>query len=466
MQPPGHVTHIPSTLSTPGACGRAMSDIIWTHDAPFASRDVCFYRSNDDTLCRVNFDGSQQQTLSSRKMTYSPFVSDDVVYFVADDHTFWRIGIDGKDNEQQIGKARLGSAPFVVGDDIFYQGDDNSLRSIKITGKGDYQLGTSETASTPVATTNGTVIFQGTNGVLWRQTASPSSTPTQIGGEYNGQPVLFETKAAPLLYNDYVYFRGTDNRVWKVSPDGTDIFVYDDSVRTVTTPAVDEDRLFATPPFSDMICVERDCSTQFNLAYQCHMDSKPFAANGKLYIRGIDDHLWMVVPSPRTFDKVSGLRVESHGAFLCNVLMRGPQHAVGPVSPQLSGLSGVAEVDLTRASGLRAGDQMCPDVSIELGKLSHLAEDNVMFDPNSPDVAYYTLTGSTEFPNWHYQGARDAIVKPFRPDQSPAWCWVGSGKPVDPRPVPPTDRPAAVSDPGGMDRSGASKHESGRARRQ
>jgi hypothetical protein len=414
-----------------------MSDIIWTHDAPFASKDVCYYRSNDDTLCRVNFGGDQQKALTSRKITYSPFVSNDVVYFAADDHSLWSIGIDGQPgDERPVGAARSGSAPFVVGKDIYYQGDDNSLRSITTTGESDYQIGTSETVSTPVATDK-VVIFQGTNGALWRQTPSATSTPTQLAGDYAGNHVLFETSAAPHLYNNYVYFRGTDDRVWQVSPNGKEIFQYNESVKTATTPVVDEDKLYAAPYETDIICVEKDRSTQWNLAYQSHPDSKPFAANGKLYIRGIDDHLWMVTPSPRTLDKISGLRVECNwAAYLCTVLMHGPHGAVGPVSPSLGmGFTGATEVDLTRASGLQDGSELCPTVSVDLVNEDHFAETNVMFDSSSPDVAYYTLTGSAGYPNWHYQGARTAIVKPARPGQSPTWCWVGSGQPIDPRPI-------------------------------
>jgi hypothetical protein len=100
----------------------------------------------------------------------------------------------------------------------------------------------------------GYVYFQGTDDKLWKVNVNnPGVDRTNFGEHPYGQtgPIQKDaliTKSSPVVASspidgrDYVYFQGADNRLWRISTDGTSLaspncnstngtpFVYGDSV--------------------------------------------------------------------------------------------------------------------------------------------------------------------------------------------------------------------------------------------
>ena len=75
------------------------------------------------------------------------------------------------------------------------------------------QIGNNTTASRPFVTPGGVVYFRGTDNKLWRVN-SDGTNQMQIGSN--------TTKSTPFVTPDgWVWFQGTDNKLWKVFNDGT-----------------------------------------------------------------------------------------------------------------------------------------------------------------------------------------------------------------------------------------------------
>ena len=56
------------------------------------------------------------------------------------------------------------------------------------------------------------IYFQGTDDKLWR------INPDGSGGVNLGG---YKTKSTPTVFGQYIYFQGTDNKLWRINIDGT-----------------------------------------------------------------------------------------------------------------------------------------------------------------------------------------------------------------------------------------------------
>lgn len=100
-------------------------------------------------------------------------------------------------------------------------------------------------------------------------------------------------------------------------------------------------------------------------------------------------------------DRCSGITVENTGAFVMKFFVRGPN---GQTSPQAE--FPVGQFQTTQRIGwvgFAKGDEMWPVADVVMGA-EHEAGDNVIWDPDSPNIARYTCGGTSQFPSFTYCG--------------------------------------------------------------
>jgi hypothetical protein len=134
------------------------------------------------------------------------------VFFQGTDNTLWRIDLDGSGGIK-LGNYQTSSSPIVLGNYVYFRGTDNKLWRINWDGSGGVNLGGYKTSSTPYVTPQH-VYFQGTDNKLWA--TNPDGTGgTNLGG--------YQCKSSPTVDTslNFVYFQGTDNSLWRLNLDGS-----------------------------------------------------------------------------------------------------------------------------------------------------------------------------------------------------------------------------------------------------
>jgi hypothetical protein len=215
-----------------------------TKDSPFVTaRDVVYFRGTDDKLWRVNGDGdpTSQWQIGTNTTNSTPFVFDDPatgkewVYFQGAGHVrgdyLWKVQGDRDGTDlTHIGNNKTASTPFVFADlngdiKVYFEGTgrgDHKLWKVNSdpSGSGLTQPGNNYTKSSPFVFRDPTgdwVYFRGTDDRLLRVRTN-GADGMWLGGNH--------TKSAPFVAQDptgdiWVYFQGTDDRLLRVKSDGT-----------------------------------------------------------------------------------------------------------------------------------------------------------------------------------------------------------------------------------------------------
>jgi hypothetical protein len=95
-------------------------------------------------------------------------------------------------------------------------------------------IGNNTTKSTPFVTTDGWVWFQGTDNKLWK---------VFNDGTQQSQPGNNTTSSSPIVIGQLVYFQGTDNKLWQMHTDGTQQVNLGGNT-TSSTPAATADSVY------------------------------------------------------------------------------------------------------------------------------------------------------------------------------------------------------------------------------
>ncbi len=145
------------------------------------------------------------------------------------------------------------------------------------------QIGNNTTASTPFVTSDDFVFFQGTDNKLWK-VKSDGSSQMQIGHN--------TTKSTPFVTGDgWVWFQGTDNKLWKVFNDGTQQSQPGNNT-TSSSPFVSSDGwVYFQGTDNKLWRMRTDGSGQVNLGGNTTA-SAPTAIGDSVYFRGTDNALW------------------------------------------------------------------------------------------------------------------------------------------------------------------------------
>ena len=184
-----------------------------TSSSPFVTADdVIYFRGTDDKLFRVNSDGSGLSQIGHNSTKSTPFVTaDGWVWFHGTDNRLYKVFKDGTQLSRP-GANDTYCAPVVVNDVVYFQGKDNVLFRMDTAGSAQKQIDKCTTKSTPFVTADGWVWFQGTDDHLYKV----FNDGTQLS-----RPGANDTSSPPVVVNNVVYFRGKDNVLFRMNPDGS-----------------------------------------------------------------------------------------------------------------------------------------------------------------------------------------------------------------------------------------------------
>jgi hypothetical protein len=148
------------------------------------------------------------------------------------------------------------------------------------------QIGSNTTSSSPFVTSDGWVYFQGTDDKLWK-VFNDGSQQSQIGGN--------TTKSTPFVTSDgWVYFQGTDDKLWKVFNDGSQQSQIGGNT-TNSTPFVTSDGWVYFQGTDDKLWkVFNDGSQQSQIGGNTTKSSPFVTPDGWVWFQGTDDRLWKV----------------------------------------------------------------------------------------------------------------------------------------------------------------------------
>lgn len=205
-----------------------------------------------------------------------------------------------------VGTVAKFTPPTIANGKVYVATFDNRLM---VYGDGAHQQGQFHTGyktqSSPFVYQNN-VYFQGTDDKLW-QVSGDGSTGVNLGG--------FKTKSSPFVANRYAYFWGTDNKLWKVSiSDPTHDNTNLGGFKTQASPFIDSGYVYFRGTDDKLWQVSINDPTHDNRnlgGFKTH--STPFVSDGYAYFQGTDDKLWQVSINDPTHDNrnLGGFKAKS-----------------------------------------------------------------------------------------------------------------------------------------------------------
>jgi hypothetical protein len=147
------------------------------------------------------------------------------------------------------------------------------------------KVGMNKTSSAPFVTSDGWVYFRGTDDKLWKVSVCGTGQ-LWIGSNH--------TKSTPFVTSDgWVWFQGTDDKLWKVFIDGTQLSQPGNN-STSSSAAVVGDWVYFRGTDSKLWRMKTDGSAQNQISNNT-ASSTPFVTpDGWAYFQGTDNNLWKV----------------------------------------------------------------------------------------------------------------------------------------------------------------------------
>jgi Domain of unknown function (DUF5050) len=147
------------------------------------------------------------------------------------------------------------------------------------------QIGNNTTSSAPFVTAGNVVFFRGTDNKLWKVNADGSGQ-LQIGHN--------TTKSTPFVTPDgWVWFQGTDNKLWKVFNDGSQQSQPRNNT-TSSAPTVVGDWVYFQGTDNKLWRLHTDGSAQNQIGNNTTKSTPFVTLDGWVYFQGTDDKLWKV----------------------------------------------------------------------------------------------------------------------------------------------------------------------------
>jgi len=137
------------------------------------------------------------------------------------------------------------------------------------------------------------VYFQGTDDKLWKIKNDGSGT-YHIGA---GNPYVIpffgcSTKSSPFVAGDYVYFQGMNDGLCKVKNDGTGYYNIGGH-KTKSSPFVSGDWVYFQGTDDKLWKIKNDGSSNYHIGGH-YTKATPFVAGDWVYFQGTDDKLWKI----------------------------------------------------------------------------------------------------------------------------------------------------------------------------
>ncbi len=216
-------TYDPHGNTTGYSCTNDQSTDVWTYNQGVILGALCELYAAPQLIA-----GSDPQLLDAAERIADPLIQSPYRSIVGA-------------GESQIGDNSTASAPFVMAhplglygvllDYVYFRAIDNKLCKVNFDGSRLSQVGNNTTASTPFAVSHATdywqtlwlhqeiydwVYFRGTNNQLYR-VRTDGSQQSQIGNMTSASMPFVVVQGT----DDWVYCQGVDNKLWRVKYDGS-----------------------------------------------------------------------------------------------------------------------------------------------------------------------------------------------------------------------------------------------------
>ena len=165
-----------------------------------------------------------------------------------------------------------------------------------------YNIGNNTTKDTPFVTPDGWVWFQGTDNKLWK-IKNDGSGQAQIGNN--------TTNSTPFVTSDgWIWFQGTDNKLWKVRTDGTQQSQPRNNT-TAAAPTVHGSWVYFRGTDNKLWRMMTDGSTQNQIGGNTTLSTPFVTPDGWVYFRGTDNKLWKVKNDGTSQSQIGGNTTKS-----------------------------------------------------------------------------------------------------------------------------------------------------------
>ena len=224
-----------------------------------------------------------QHQIGNNTTLSTPYVtSDGWVWFQGTDNRLWKVHTDGTD-QSQPGNNTTSSSPFVLGEYVYFRGTDNKLWRMKTDGLSQNVINNNTTSSTPSSLL--------TVGVV------PGHGQQAVEGLHRRNPTVAAARqhhlVASLRARGVVYFRGTDNKLWRMKTDGSSQNVINNNT-TSSTPLVTSDGWVWFQGTDNRLWKVFNDGTQQSQPGNNTTSSSPFVLGDWVYFRGTDNRLWQM----------------------------------------------------------------------------------------------------------------------------------------------------------------------------
>jgi phospholipase C len=237
-----------------------------------------------------------------------------MLYFQGTDNKLWFVNPDGSGWASNM---KTVSAPIAIhlvdviasaGDRVYFQGPDNNLGWTDRSG-GWHGLAMYQTSSSPCVTDK-FVYFRGTDDVLWR--VDLDGNGGRRLGDNPSKP--FKTKSTPFAYGQFIFFQGTDDELWRIKLDGSGGMNMRDAL-TRSAPFVAGNHVYIHGKKDDGIWRINLDGTGSSRIPKWQTKSTPVVTSEHIFFQGTDDKLWRI-----NLDGSGGIHLGSqHGeGYRCN----------------------------------------------------------------------------------------------------------------------------------------------------
>jgi 1-phosphatidylinositol phosphodiesterase len=141
-----------------------------------------------------------------------------------------------------------------------------------------------KTLSSPCASSN-YIYFRGTDNKLWRIDKGTGRNGVNLGG--------YKTSSSPFCYDDHIYFQGMDNKLWSIDYNGNN-GVNLGGYKTSSTPCASISYIYFRGTDDKLWRIDRATGKNGVKLGGYKTSSSPFYYDDHIYFQGTDNKLWSI----------------------------------------------------------------------------------------------------------------------------------------------------------------------------
>jgi hypothetical protein len=259
-----------------------------TASTPFVYKDHVYFQGTDNKLWKVDRLGEKFCWLGNQWTNSAPFVYDDYVYFQGTDNRLLKIEVDRDTpgGEKHIGNAYTISRPFVLDDEVYYQDGKNRLCKVNIHGTD--SLGFEQWTKTTPFVFKSNIYFQGTDDRLLKiDKNSPKAKE-----EWLGSGNKMHTKSTPWVEGGFIYYQNQSDKIRKMGVIDQEYYPLPDQ-SIYSEPCLDNDYLYFRGEDQKLLKMHIEGTHPAEQISKFTTSSRPFVYSNYIYFQGTDNKLWV-----------------------------------------------------------------------------------------------------------------------------------------------------------------------------